>query len=153
MKKIVLAAALAVSFLLCACAAKAASGPASYVGNTYAGKSPWGENLSVTVQKYDAGNLEIAYEENYDAQGKISCAISVPMKDGTTGEFVLKGTQKDENGDTEYDYSMRLELKDGAMAVTFLDGQKTTLSPEGGSGFHHAGALEEGQKTVTLTKK
>ena len=153
MKKILFAAVLAAAFLLCACSAGKASGPASYVGNTYEGKSPWGENLSITVQKYDAGNLEIAYEEVYDPDGTVKCTVNVPMKDDTTGEFILKGSQTDDGVVLEYDYSMRLEFKDNAVEVTFLDGQKTDYVPEGGSGFHAAGALEGSQKTVTLTKK
>ena len=150
MKKLVLVVSALLCFGLCACAAGKAGGASSYAGGTYAGKSPWGEEMQITVKKCDAGNLEIAYEEQADSGRRIVTTWSGPMKDDTSAEFTLSGKQGE---DLEYDYKMRLEVKEGAVLVTFLDGQKTELSPEGGSGFHAAGALSDDQKTVTLTRR
>lgn len=150
MKKIIcLALACILCFGMCACADKTSSVVNSYVGNTYAGVDPWGEKVSITVDKVEGSKVDLTYNENIDADRIITCACAADIESDDSVQVDVKGTQDN----VDYEYILALEFKDNTIVMTYFDGQKTEKLEDGDSGFHMVGALADDARTVVLECK
>lgn len=150
MKKIIcLAMACILCLGMCACTDKSSSVVSSYVGNTYAGVSPWGENVSITVDKVEASKVDLTYRENIDADRIITCTCSSDIESDGSVQVDVKGTQDS----VDYEYILALDFKDDVIVMQYFGGQKTEKSENGDSGFHMVSALADEDKVVTLEKQ
>ena len=140
----------AVTTLLVGCGKKANYD--EYIGYQFSGKDPWNGLISVTIRKLENDKLTWTYTDVL-GEGETSITayaeLTTDFKDGSTS-FNAKGNTDVENN--SFDYTGTLILKDGKVSITYEKGQITSESTEGGSTSYIAEALENNQKTITLTK-
>lgn len=154
MKKLILVLFAAIlCFSLCACNGADKDDISAYVGKTYIGTTPWGDDLSVTVKSYDDPTMDVAVEETISPEF-VACS---EYGGGMVKDNVLilqhAGELEEDGSVVTYEYSKKLEFRDDTIVLTYIDGQATEKNPEGDSGFHQVGALSEDEKTVVLTRK
>lgn len=126
----------------------------NYVLNTYSGTSPWGEEITITVDGYneEQQTIDWTYKENVDSEHKIWASFNESELVDNVADFTIEGSNEDENYPLEYHIEGFLDFTGGDIILTFISGQKTELNEEGGSGFQHIDALEEDAKNVILKK-
>ncbi|MBQ0018502.1 MAG: hypothetical protein KBS63_04710 [Clostridiales bacterium] len=150
---------LIIIFLMCAsmsaCVTDKNDNMDAYAGNTYVGTSPWGEEVSVAVKNYDAEEetIDLIYTENIDSEHTLKIDWSGLMVGKNSVAIGCAGSREEDGYGVEYKYDLNMEFKNQTITLTYLDGQKTELSSEGGSGFHQVGALSEEEKTILLERK
>ena len=145
MKKIL----LIVMLLAVSCTAQA-EGFADYTGGKFVGSDPWEGELTVTIESIDDNRMDWTLTE---AVEDVTLCLSIndtELTDGV-GDFHIMGISQD-NESIAYDYTGTVALSEGAVIITFTDGQTTQLNANGGSGFHMVGALEEDQRAVPLAR-
>lgn len=154
MKKLIVFILAAVLCLgLCSCGKDNKSGIEQYVGNTYVGTTPWGDDLSITVNSYEEPSVTVTIVEKITPDFTATGEYGGELEDGNAIIVNQQGESVEDGHGVEYKYTEKLEFKDGTIAVTYVEGQATTKSPDGDSGFHHAGALTDENNTVVLEKK
>lgn len=122
-----------------------------YLGYQFSGKDPWGNELAVTIRTLEEDKLTWTFTDVV-GEGETSLTLynelTTDFKDDKT-TFTVKG-----NADATYtyEYTGTLKLADGKLTITFEKGALTSNSPEGGSSSHQVEALEETNRTITLTK-
>ena len=154
---------LSMCLLLTACGSKKEEA-VSYDGNSYSGKDPWGNDITVTVKSLEDDNMDwtltVIIGEGEDA---------VTLTDDYSNELVNDEFSFDVSGNAagndhvSYAYSGLLSLVDGKIEMTFNEGNITELTDEipGGdkedpddtkSFSYQVEDLEDDEKTVTLEK-
>ena len=154
MKKLIvfiLAAVLCLGF--CSCGKDNTSGMDQYVGNTYVGTAPWENALSIAVNSCDGSTVTVYIEEELDGEHVATGEYSGELDEDNTVTIQHNYESVEDGHGVKINYTKQLAFKDGTIAVTYLDGQVTTVSPLGDSGAHHAGALTDENNTVVLEKK
>ena len=130
-----LALILALSLLLTGCASGkgklAVSDPeyAEYVGTWFRGEDPWGGELTVTIRSIVGGKMDWTFTDAYDGGTLYQEMKGTDVKDGTV-PFDVQGKDA-EDRNTSFRYRGTMELKDGAVAVTFESGAVTKKTPDG----------------------
>ena len=123
-----------------------------YIGYQFSGKGPWGNELAVTIRTLEDDKLTWTYTDVF-GEGEeaitVYSELSSTFKDESC-EFMISGST-DKEGVTS-SYNGTLTLKDGKVVIKYTDGALTTKSKEGDSSAYQVGALEDADKTVTLTK-
>lgn len=154
MKKLfVLFVAAVLCLGMCSCSKDNKASMEQYVGNTYVGTTPWGDDFSVTVNSYEEPTVTVTVVEKITPEYTVTTEYGGELEEGNVLTFNQQSGSAEDGLGLEFQYTEKLEFKDGTIAVTYIDGQATTKSPDGDSGFHHAGALSEEEKTVILEKK
>ena len=123
-----------------------------YIGYQFSGKDPWGNELAVTIRTLEDDKLTWTYTDilgEDDEAVTVYSEVSSTFKDGSC-EFMISGSTDKEG--VVSDYSGTLTLKDGKVTIKFIDGALTTKSSTGDSSAYQVGALEDANKTITLTK-
>ncbi len=124
-----------------------------YVGNQYSGKDPWGNEVAVTVKTIENDKMTYTFTDvlgEGDASLTVYGELSGELKDNKVS-FTLNGaTIEDEK--VTFDYAGTITLKDGNVIVNYEKGSLNSASAEGGSSSYNVLALEDANKTVTLTK-
>ena len=149
-KLFVVAFAFVAALALTGC--KKAADYKDYIGYQFSGKDPWENELAVTIRTLENDKLTWTFT---DVMGEGENAATVyselnsTFEDGKC-EFIISGSTDQEGVVSSYEGT--LTLKDGKVLITFDKGQLTTKSTEGDSSAYQVGALEEANKTVTLTK-
>lgn len=110
-------------------------------GSLYAGIDPWGNPLSVTLEQPNA--LSGVWNQNF-----YGVLFTQAFENGQDG-FTLEGPLSKSDYNT-CRYTGVMALDGDNLIVTFIDGEMTTSSTEGGSTSYHVAALEEAQRIVTL---
>lgn len=139
---------------LAACAGAKSEDYNSYIGYQYGGNDPWGNILTITLYTMENGNVSFSFTDvigkDEDSYTLYTDDLAGQLKNGVI-DFNAKGASiEDEN--LTFDYSGTITLNGGRLIVEFKDGQVTTLSEYGDSGSLHVGALEDKDKTVTLSR-
>ena len=109
-----------------------------YVGNLFVGQDPWGGTLAVEVKSISEGKASWTFIDASEGSTLYQDVTDTKIADGRA-EFTLAG--RDLENDDTFEYSGTLELKDGAVVMTFLSGAVATHSSEGGSSSRMAEAL------------
>ena len=152
MTAVLIAALMVLSFAACA----KGEDYDKYIGYQYGGADPWGNILTVTLKTMDNGIVTYSFTdvlgEGEDSDTLYADDLTGQLKNGVI-EFGAKGASiESDDHDLTFDYSGTITLKGGKLYVAFEDGQVTTLSENGDSGWMHAGALEDKDKTVELSR-
>ena len=137
------------AMLLALSASGLAEGLEAYVG-IYVGQDPWENPLTVEIEAVEDGKLTWRYTEDFAGQALEVAFEGTELTDGAA-QFHVEGAVRD-NENTTCDYTGTLELKDGAVTVTYAAGQMTESSPEGGNTAYHVEALDEAARAVTLQR-
>ena len=112
-----------------------------YAGRQFSGEDPWGGKLTVTVRSIVDGRMEWTFTDMFDESTLYQLVEGTPVVDGTA-DFDIEGKDV-ENDNVTFAYQGDLELKDGAVLLTFASGSVMTESPEGGSSSRIAEALAD----------
>lgn len=123
-----------------------------YRGFQFAGKNPWNDELAITIRTIENDKVTWTYTDVFGDDDDAIMAyqeVTSEIKDGKIS-FNLKGDTDTTN--ITYEYSGTITFEDGKLVVKYEKGQLTSNASEGGSGSFQVGALEENNKTVTLTK-
>lgn len=154
MKKLILVLFSAiVCFGFCACSSATNDDISSYVGKTYLGMTPWGDEMSISLKSYDQPDSIVTVEETISPQYVAKSECSGHINDENTMILTHGGEFEEDGYHAKYDYSKKIEFKDDTIVITYIDGQATEMNSEGDSGFHQVDALSDDEKTVVLKCK
>ncbi len=146
MKKIfTLMLAVVLAFVITGC--KKDEDYKDYMGYQFAGKDPWGTEVAVTIRSLEDDKLTWTFTDTLTQEVTVYDELTTELKDSKTS-FTVKG----EDDKYSYEYSGTLTLKDGKLLVEYTKGSLVGKSTEGGSSSHNVEAVEESNRTVTLTK-
>ena len=148
-KTIVLKAmiALLLCFLLTACSSGAdklaVSDPeyADYVGAWFRGEDPWGGKLTVTIKSIVGGKMEWTFADSFDNSTLYQEMKGTEVKDGLV-PFDVQGRDA-EDRNTVFRYQGTMQLKDGAVVMTFEKGAVENRKFGDGSPVRDAEALAD----------
>ena len=150
--------ALALSLLLCACSSNteklAVSDPeySDYVGSWFRGNDPWDGELTVMIKSIVDGKMEWTFTDSFEGSTLYQEIRDTELKENAA-VFDVQGKDA-ENKNTSFHYQGTMELKNGAVVMTFEDGEVMTASSEGGSSARMAKALADSglSNTAVLAK-
>ena len=148
-KPIVLKAvfALLLCFLMTACSSGrdrlAVSDPeyAEYVGAWFTGDDPWGGKLTVTIKSIVDGKMEWTFTDSFDSSTLYGEMKGTEVTNGLV-PFVVQGRDAGERN-TVFRYQGMMELKDGAVVMTFESGGVENRKSGDGSAVRTAEELAE----------
>lgn len=110
-----------------------------YVGTQFSGQDPWGGNLTITVRTIINGEMDWTFTDAFDDHTLYQEQTKTKIQDGKA-EYSIEGKDA-ENKDVSFSYQGTIELKDGQITFSFVNGAVTTKSSEGGSQARVAEAL------------
>ena len=119
-----------------------------YAGNTFLGVDPWEGRLFVEIKSIEDGKMTWRLTNKFDGATYKEWVEDTDLNDGAF--HIIDAAKEDYS--RIIDYTGVIALKDGAVVLTYQDGQAYQLSPEGGSGYHMVQALDEAARTVTLAR-
>ncbi len=124
-----------------------------YMGNTYSGKDPFGNKLSITFNSLENEELTWLFKDlvNKDEESFTLSAINTSNVDEGSFTFDVKGVDI-ENPKTTFEFVGTVTLRKGNLIVNFESGQISNSSKKGGTSFYQLDDVKESEKTVTLTK-
>lgn len=125
----------------------------SYIGNTYEGVNPWGNELVISVNDYDDSSVRIKVEEALSSNLKAKSEYEGSIINDNTLILNNSGEIAENNERIQYEYSRKLEFVNGEIAVTYIDGKSVYESAEGNNIVHRVDALSEDRKTIKLKLK
>lgn len=125
----------------------------SYIGNTYEGVNPWGNELVISVTDYDDSSVRIKVEEALSSNLKAKSEYEGSIINDNTLILNNSGEIAENNELIQYEYSRKLEFVNGEIAVTYIDGKSVYESAEGNNIVHRVDALSEDRKTIILKLK
>lgn len=122
-----------------------------YIGYQFAGKDPWGGELTVTLRTLEDGQLTWTYTDLITNELMVYTEVGpTEFKDGK-GEFEIKGKIMDDPGDSVFNYAGTIELADGNVVIKLTDGAVISANGEGGAAYQ-VGPLDEAAREITLVK-
>ena len=125
----------------------------SYIGNTYEGVNPWGNELVISVTDYDDSSVRIKVEEALSSNLKAKSEYEGSIINDNTLILSNSGEIAENNERIQYEYSRKLGFVNGEIAVTYIDGKSVYESAEGNNIVHRVDALSEDRKTIILKLK
>ena len=112
---------------------------ADYVGAWFRGNDPWGGKLTVMIKSIVDGKMEWTFTDAFDHSTLYQEIKETDVKDGAAS-FDVQGNDA-ENKKTAFRYQGTMELKDGAVTMTFESGEVKPGSSEDGSSVRTAEEL------------
>lgn len=112
-----------------------------YVGTQFSGQDPWGGNLTITVRTIINGEMDWTFTDSFDNHTLYQEQSKSKVENGKV-EYSIEGKDA-ENKNVSFSYQGTLELKDGQITFSFINGAVTSSSSEGGSQARMAEALPD----------
>lgn len=125
----------------------------SYIGNTYEGATPWGNELAISVNGCDGSSVRFELEEGLSSNFKVKNEYEGSIINDNTLILHNSGEITENNESIQYEYSRKLKFVNGEIAVTYIDGKSVCKSAGGKSVVHQVDALSENRKTIILKLK
>ena len=119
----------------------------AYVGKSFSGKDPWGEDMTVSVTDISGNTLSWTLTEAVNGgEEKIEAEFTDTLMKGNVGTFLLEDSLENDL----CSYSGTIRLTDQAVVITYVDGALETQSENGNSSWHMAGAVPEADREIVL---
>ena len=125
----------------------------SYIGNTYVGVTPWGNELSVSVNGYDGSSFRFELKEGLSSNFEVKNEYEESLINENTLILHNSGEITENNESIRYEYSRKLKFVNGEIAVTYIDGKSVYESDGGKRIVHQVDALSKNRKTIILKLK
>lgn len=122
----------------------------TYSGNTYKGKDPWGNNVTVNVKSIEGEAFEYVFDHELgdaETDQSIHDEGKVPFVKGSTNDISM---QKDDN--QNYLLNIMFTPKNGDIILKF-SGRFTVYASDGASTTYLVSDLAEDARSVTLKKQ
>ena len=122
-----------------------------YIGYQFSGKDPWGGELAVTIRTLENDKMTWTYTDvlgSGESSVTVYSELETEFKNGKSS-FTVNGNAEENYA---FNYTGTISLEDGNVIITLIDGALEEKSDEGGSASYQVKALEEANRTITLTK-